>query len=368
MKTAMLENPYRLLTPLLILLAFRPAGGLPVARGTPPEGAGARHRTELPGGFELTEGYIASTPHVRIHYVAAGSGPLLVMIHGFADYWYTWRYQIPALARHYRVVAIDLRGYNLSSQPEEVSQYETAKLMGDLTAVLDHFEARRAILVGHDWGGFLAWEYAMRHPKRVARLVVLGAAHPQAAVAALKDDRRHLRQKAGTSPKDRFSEETLMKWTPTRLAAWVRDPLDRQRYVEMLQRTSVQAMANHYRARYRSPDESRVEISQRRVECPVFLVQGLRDRRVRPELIEPTWRYVGADLTVCWVPRTGHVVHRELPEWFNRRLLGWLGKPAPSASDIPLSEGDSAGSHRSIREAARPRRPVRREPYERFRR
>ena len=353
--------------PFFALPAIFLAGWLDVASGAPPQGSEA-NRTELPGGFELAEGHVASTPEVRIHYVTAGTGPLVVLIHGFADYWYTWRYQIPVLAQHYRVVAIDLRGYNLSSQPEEVDQYETSKLMGDLTAVLDHFEARRAILVGHDWGGFLAWEYAMRHPKRVARLVVLGAAHPQAAVAALKADPHHAERTAGASRKDRFSEETLMKWTPTKLAAWVRDPLDRQQYVEMFERTSVQAMANHYRARYRSPDESRVEVSRRRVECPVFLVQGLRDRRVRPELIEGTWRYVGADLTVCWVPRTGHVVHRELPNWFNRRLLGWLGKPVSAASEPRPHEGGATHLPRPTRQAARPRRPVRREPYERFRR
>src|SRR5262245_27770197 len=94
---------------------------------------------------------------VRIHYVTKGTGPLVVLIHGFPDYWYSWRRQIPALAKHFQVVAIDLRGYNQSDQPKGVEKYAIDKLVGDVDAVLAHFGQKKATIVGHDWGGYIAW-------------------------------------------------------------------------------------------------------------------------------------------------------------------------------------------------------------------
>src|SRR5215468_4001641 len=100
---------------------------------------------------------------VKLHYVTAGEGPLLVLLHGFPDYHYTWRDQIPALSKHFQVVALDLRGYNKSDQPEGVENYKMEKLVADVGAVLDHFKQKKMVLVGHDWGGAIAWSFAMTH-------------------------------------------------------------------------------------------------------------------------------------------------------------------------------------------------------------
>ncbi|MEC9091913.1 MAG: alpha/beta fold hydrolase, partial [Planctomycetota bacterium] len=100
----------------------------------------------------IKHGYIQSG-EVRIHYVTQGQGPLVVMVHGFPDYWYSWRKQIPVLAQQFQVVAIDQRGYNRSGHPQGVRQYTMEKLVGDLKAVVDHFPQNKAVIVGHDWGG-----------------------------------------------------------------------------------------------------------------------------------------------------------------------------------------------------------------------
>ena len=111
-----------------------------------------------------TDGF-AQSGDVRIHYVTKGEGPLVVMIHGFPDFWYTWRHQIPALSERFQVVAIDQRGYNHSDQPEGVENYTIDKLVVDVEAVIRHFHKDKAVVVGHDWGGMVAWSFAMDIPK-----------------------------------------------------------------------------------------------------------------------------------------------------------------------------------------------------------
>ena len=106
-----------------------------------------------PSAQDLGDYGFADSDGVKIHYVTAGKGPLVVLLHGFPDFWYTWRDQMPALAKHFQVVAIDLRGYNKSDQPEGVENYAIDKLVGDVEAVVKHFKQEKAIIVGHDWGG-----------------------------------------------------------------------------------------------------------------------------------------------------------------------------------------------------------------------
>src|SRR5438552_13273697 len=108
----------------------------------------------------VTHGY-ADSNGVKIHYASLGKGPLIVMIHGFPDFWYTWRDQMEALSINYQVVAIDQRGYNLSDKPKGVENYDMRLLVGDVAAVIKHLGRDKAIIVGHDWGGVVAWVFAM---------------------------------------------------------------------------------------------------------------------------------------------------------------------------------------------------------------
>src|SRR5260221_1779971 len=126
---------------------------------------------------QVTHGY-ADSNGVKIHYATVGSGPLIVMIHGFPDYWYTWRKQMEGLSDKYQCVAIDQRGYNLSDKPQGVENYDMRLLVGDVIAVIKHLGKDKAIVVGHDWGGAVAWQLALNAPQFVEKLIILNLPHP----------------------------------------------------------------------------------------------------------------------------------------------------------------------------------------------
>jgi epoxide hydrolase 4 len=142
---------------------------------------------------KLREGY-AEVGDTRLHYVEAGEGPLVVLLHGFPEFWYGWRRQIaPLAAAGYRVVAPDLRGYNLSSRPKGIAPYAAARVAEDISGLIRKLGYDSAILVGHDWGGTIAWTTAMNHPEVVERLAILDAAHPRKLQKGLFKPRQFLR-------------------------------------------------------------------------------------------------------------------------------------------------------------------------------
>src|SRR6202051_2387810 len=111
---------------------------------------------------------------VRLHYAEAGSGPLVVLLHGFPEFWYSWRHQITALAQAgYHVVAPDMRGYNLSSKPAGWREYDAESLAGDVAGLIRYFGVENAYVAGHDWGAAVAYYTAMEHPDLVKRLAIL---------------------------------------------------------------------------------------------------------------------------------------------------------------------------------------------------
>src|SRR5437868_5162254 len=128
----------------------------------------------------LHHGY-ADLAEARLHYVEAGDGPLVVLLHGFPEFWYSWRHQIPALAAAgFRALAPDLRGYNESDKPAGVASYRLSVLVQDVAGLIEQTGAGRAVVVGHDWGGALAWAVAILRPDLVDRLAILNAPHPAA--------------------------------------------------------------------------------------------------------------------------------------------------------------------------------------------
>ena len=144
-------------------------------------------------GTGLREGY-AEVGDVKLHYVEAGDGPLVVLLHGFPEFWYGWREQIaPLVKAGFRVVAPDLRGYNLSSKPGEFTDYTADKPAADIRGLIRELGCESATVVGHDWGGSVAWTLAMNSPEVVDRLVILNAAHPRKLNEGLKNPRQLLR-------------------------------------------------------------------------------------------------------------------------------------------------------------------------------
>ena len=137
------------------------------------------------------EYHFAELGDVRLHYVEEGEGPLVVLLHGFPEFWYGWRFQIPALAEAgFRVVAPDMRGYNLSSKPEGVKAYDLDVLAQDVHDLIRERGAERAFVAGHDWGAAVASWVAMKHPEVVDRLAILNVPHPRRMLHGLRTPRQ----------------------------------------------------------------------------------------------------------------------------------------------------------------------------------
>lgn len=267
------------------------------------------------------DGY-AQSGDVRIHYVTKGTGPLVVLIHGFPDFWYTWRHQMPALAEHFQVVAIDQRGYNLSDQPTGVDNYRLEKLVGDVDAVRRHFQRERAIVVGHDWGGLVAWSFAMTLPNQTERLVVLNLPHPRGLARELAANPRQQENSAYA----RFFQQpdAASKLTAAGLAFWVQDPAAKARYVAALERSSLEGMLNYYKANYPRPPYAPPQQEMPPVKCPVLLIHGLKDRALLPPALNGTWDWVDNELTLVTIPGADHWVQHDAADRVTQTMLDWL--------------------------------------------
>jgi pimeloyl-ACP methyl ester carboxylesterase len=268
-----------------------------------------------------THGFVDSGG-VKLHYVTAGKGPLVVMIHGFPDFWYTWRNQMPALAENFQVVAYDQRGYNKSGQPEGVDNYKTEKLVADLIAVVDHFRRKKAIIVGHDWGGMVAWTFAMTHPERTDRLIILNLPHPKGLMRELANNPQ---QRLASAYARAFQEpDAASKVTPEMLAFWVAGADAKQKYVETFRRSSMEGMLNYYKANYPSESSGDPTPEFPKVQCSVLMFHGLKDTALLPGALNETWNWVAKDLTLITIPNAGHFVQHDAAELVTKKMVGWL--------------------------------------------
>jgi pimeloyl-ACP methyl ester carboxylesterase len=258
---------------------------------------------------------------VKIHYVTRGQGPLVVMIHGFPDYWYTWRDQIPALAKNFQVVAIDQRGYNKSGQPKGVENYALDKLVGDVQAVVKHFKRDKAVIVGHDWGGLVAWTFAMTHPDQTDRLIVLNLPHPKGLLRELAHNPQQQKNSQYARNFQKDGAAALLK--PELLVLWVKEPEARAKYLEAMRRSSIEGMLNYYKANYpREPYKDDRQFPP--VKCPVLMIHGLEDPYLLAGALNDTWKWVAKDLTLVTIPKAGHFVHRDAAPFVTRTMARWL--------------------------------------------
>ncbi len=284
-------------------------------------------RDPLKGGTtdieaRVRHGYVDSNG-VKIHYATIGTGPLVVMIHGFPDFWYTWRDQMAGLADKYQVVAIDQRGYNLSDKPEGVENYDMRLLVADVVAVIKSLGKDKAIIVGHDWGGVVAWQFAINIPQMTNKLIILNLPHPRGIARELaKPDSE---QAKNASYARMFQQEGAeKKLTAEALASWVKDPEAKKKYIEAFQHSSFTAMLNYYKRNYpREPyleDKSPVV----KVQAPVLMFHGLDDKALLPGALDGTWNWVDKDLTLVTVPGAGHFVQQDASDLVTRMMRAWL--------------------------------------------
>jgi pimeloyl-ACP methyl ester carboxylesterase len=271
----------------------------------------------------VEDGY-ADSGGVKIHYAALGDkkNPLIVMIHGFPDFWYTWRDQMAALSSDYYVVAIDQRGYNLSDKPKGVENYDVRLLAGDVIAVIKHLGREKAIIVGHDWGGVVSWTLAMYQPQFVEKLIILNLPHPRGLTRELANNPQQ--QKNSQYARDFQQPDAHTKVTAEQLAFWVKDPEAKKKYVEAFKRSDFEAMLNYYKRNYpREPykeDTSPVV----KVKMPVLMIHGLDDWALLPGALNNTWEWLESDLTLVTIPKSGHFVQQDASDMVTRSIKMWL--------------------------------------------
>ena len=264
----------------------------------------------------------AESGDIKIHYVTMGEGPLVVMIHGFPDYWYTWRKQMPALAKHFQVVAIDQRGYNKSGQPKGIKNYSMEKLVSDVKAVVEHFGRKRATIVGHDWGGAVAWSFAMAHPEMTERLVILNLPHFNGMRRELANN--PAQRKASAYARHFQTKEAASQLSAEGLTFWVKDPQAKAKYVEAFKRSSFEGMLNYYKANYpREPYEKPKE-ELPKVKCSVLMIHGLKDKALLAGALNDTWKWIESDLTLVTLPDAGHFVQQDAADAVTRTIVSWL--------------------------------------------
>ena len=280
----------------------------------------------------LEDGFV-DAGGVRLHYVAAGEGPLVLLLHGFPAYWYSWRHQLPALASAgFRAVALDLRGYHASDRPRGRASYGIRQLVADVAAAVDALGAGRASVVGHDWGGVIAWAHAHAHPEQLDRLVIANAPHPARMLAEVR------------RPPQIFRSWYILFFQVPRLpellltarhAAVVRDVFrkgarpdafterDLQCYRDAFAEPGVATAAvNYYRnlAQGLRTDPA----SLKPIDVPVLVLWGERDKALDRRQLDGLDRHVPG-VEIRRYPDLGHFPHEERPEAFNTDLLAFLG-------------------------------------------
>jgi epoxide hydrolase 4 len=289
----------------------------------------------------IRHGY-AQIGGVRLHYAERGSGDrLVILLHGFPEFWYSWRHQLMALGESYRVVAPDMRGYNLSDKPARVEDYKVNLLVDDVLGLVRHFGKKQAAIVGHDWGAGVAWAVAQMHPEYVWKLVAMQVP-PMAAWRA----NMTLRQALSSwymlffqlprvpewlmSARDYAFVERIFKKTVARPGAFT--DTDIAVYKQALREPgALTAAINYYRANVfsmfmkRKPAEA--ELSDNRIRAPTLFIYGEQDHAVLPETVRDVKSYIDAPYREVRIKQSAHWVQNEAVNEVNAALQSFLASP-----------------------------------------
>jgi epoxide hydrolase 4 len=283
----------------------------------------------------LWQHQFVETNRIRLHCVTQGEGDLVILLHGFPEFWYSWRFQIPALARHFKVVVPDLRGYNDSDKPS--SGYDLNTLAADMQGLIDAFGYRRAHLVGHDWGGAIAWHMAQQFPHYLNRLAILSAAPSQKWLQGLVSNMDHLRRNWYVLA---FQIPGLPEWLiQQNLYSFVKNFLpehairkgafskeDTEIYQTALAKPGVLSSAlNYYRQLLLPWNLLRDGIEARHpVTTPTLVLWGEEDSLFSPDLTQGLDQWIKAPFQLKLIPHCGHWIQQEAPQTVNRELLRFL--------------------------------------------
>ncbi|HKO62647.1 MAG TPA: alpha/beta hydrolase [Pyrinomonadaceae bacterium] len=294
----------------------------------------------------IRHGY-AKVNGLRLHYAESGSGDQLVLLlHGFPEFWFSWRHQLDALGKHFHVVAPDMRGYNLSDKPGRVEDYQVDVIVNDVIGLIDHFGAARAAVVGHDWGATVAWAVAQQHPDRVSKLAVM-----QVPPAAVWRANMSARQVLRSWYMFLFQLPRLPEWMISRrnMAAIDRTFTDSvirkgsfsaaeiKIYKEALRQPGALTSAvNYYRANISrlASRGSKSTSSSEKTLVPTLFIFAEQDFAILPETVRGVADHVDGPFRELRIKDSGHWVQNEAAEEVNNALIEFLsGETAQQTDD-----------------------------------
>jgi epoxide hydrolase 4 len=284
----------------------------------------------------------ASVNGVRLHYAHAGEGPLILFLHGFPEFWYCWKKQLEDLGRDHLAVAPDLRGFNLSDHPADVKQYKARILIEDVRQLAEHLGQKKFVLVAHDWGGAVAWAYAMAHPQTLSKLVIVNSPHPVpfarelAHNKAQQDASQYMNLLRSDKAERVLSEnnyERLVKMALEGRVKGAADPAEKAAYVEAWsQPGALSGSLNYYRASPLYPPIGadpgaaalKLDPADFIVRVPTLVVWGMRDTALLPANLDGLAACV-PDLRIERLTDASHWVMHEQPARLNRLIREFIG-------------------------------------------
>lgn len=294
---------------------------------------------------------IVETNRIRLHCVMQGEGDLVLLLHGFPEFWYSWRYQIPVLASRFKVVVPDLRGYNDSDKP--ASGYDLDTLSTDIRGLIENLGYTKAHIVGHDWGGVIAWHLAQKFPQYLNHLAILNAPHPsqlwQGLVGNLEQLRRSWYILAFQIPglpewliQQNLSSflENLFQKQAIRKGAFTSEIL--QIYQAALEKTGVLPAAINYYRQLLSPQAWLRNWNHplSPVQVPTLVLWGEEDAFLSRKLAEGIKQFTSGPFRLKFISDCGHWIQQEVPGTVNRELLNFL-RQAPKSKRL-TSDSTSA--------------------------
>ena len=268
---------------------------------------------------------------VNLHYVTQGSGPLMLMLHGFPEFWYSWRYQIPEFASDFKVVAPDLRGYNDSDKPASQSAYVMNELVQDVEGIISGLGYEKCVLVAHDWGGGIAWSFAYNYPHMVERLIIMNCPHPAKFSEGLRTPQQLLRSwymfffqlpvipELFLQSQDYQFIENAFKGMAIKKSAFSTEDINAFKDAAA-KRGALTAMINYYRNIFSA---GMFNQNWSILEVPTLMIWGEEDTALGKELTYGTEAYV-EDFQIRYISNCSHWVQQEQPELVNQYMREFL--------------------------------------------
>jgi pimeloyl-ACP methyl ester carboxylesterase len=268
---------------------------------------------------------------IRLHYVTQGEGPLMLMLHGFPEFWYSWRKQIPEFAQNYKVVALDLRGYNDSEKPADASAYVMPEFIKDVEGVIRGLGYESCVLVGHDWGGAIAWNFAYAYPEMVEKLIILNLPHPAKFAEGLRTPQQLLRSSYIFFFQLPWLPELLVQASGYQVVTTALTGMavnkdafsdaDLAAYKEAVAKPgALTAMLNYYRNAFAQRIVNR---EWGVLNVPTLMIWGEDDTALGKELTYGTEAYV-RNFQIRYIPNCSHWVQQERPDLVTQYIREYL--------------------------------------------